>query len=812
MSLGRDIRISVRGLARSRAFSLIAVLSLAVGIGANTTLLAFVQTLWFEPVPGVEADRVVEVLASNRGTELQEWCYPDFVDVRDAETPIEALAGWKARDGSLTTVDGSQRVQIHYVSADFFRVLGVVPPRGRDFLPTDDVAPGQHPVTILSHALWQDRFGGDADVVGRNITLNRSPYTVIGVAPEAFRGHRTGGTADLWVPISQHPFVTTGKDPLGDRTVRWLQVIGRLRAGATLAQANAALRTVFARLAQDYPETNENRGARAYAFGPVPALGRAESRIVVGLLLGLALLVLLIICGNVAGMILARSATREHEIAVRLALGSGRAQLVRHLMTEAGMLSVAGGMLGVLLAFWITGAAHPAPLGMLADPEVSFRPNGVILLLSLGLTAATTLAVGSLPAIRFSKPNLITALKEGAGSGMRRVGRVHRVAASAQTGVAVLLVVTCSLFLRAVGEMNQRDLGFDPRNLLVARLDLSLEGYESLEHAGPLLDHLRETIGILPGVASVSLADGLPLDQVGNFTAVSRPDVAVDEGGQIQVEFTTVTEGYFQTIGTPVLRGRGIEATDDASSEPVVVITQALAARMWPGEEALGRRVRFPLVSRDAEEFTVIGVIGNVASSRATEDWPHVFVALRQQYWPRVMLVVRANVESPALIRSIQSTILAADPNLSFPPVVSSESLVARSTQSQRATATIAAALGVLALLLSAIGVNGVVAFAVAQRTREIGVRMALGATRERVLSSVLRDAAWLAAPGLMVGTMLAVGSAAAMRSILLGVSPLDPIALGSTAAVLFLVVLLASVAPARRASRIDPMEALRWE
>jgi predicted permease len=788
------------------------VLSLAVGIGVNATLSSFLQALWLEPVPGVNADQVVEVLASDRGRELQEWAYPDFEDVRDAETPLEELVGWKPRDGSLTTADGSQRVEILYVSANYFRVLGVVLPRGRDFLPSENVAPGQHTVTVLSHALWQNQFGGDPEIVGRTITLNRSPYTVVGVAPESFKGHRTLGHTDLWIPIMQSPYLTAEHSLMGARDTKWLQVLGRLRSGTTTEQANAALSTVFARLAQEYPETNEDRGARVYAFGPVPALGRAESMAAVGLLVGLALLVLLIICGNVAGMMLARSATREREIAVRMALGSGRGRLARHLMVEAGVLAVVGGGLGVLLAYWVTGAATPATLGMLAEPSIKFQPSLTVLVWSLVLTLGTVLAVGLLPAIRFSRPDLVSSLKEGTGGGTRRVGRVHRIAASAQAGVAVALVVTCSLFLRAVGEMNQRDYGFDPTNLLVASLDLSLEGYESLENAGPFLDHVKESIAALPGVSSVSLADGLPLDQVGNFTGVSRPDQSVDEGGRVQVEFTRTTEGYFQTIGTPVLRGRGFEVTDDASSEPVVVITQALADRLWLGEEVVGRRVHFSLSRDEAREYTVVGVVGHVASSRATEDWPHVFVALRQQYRPRVMFVVKADAESPALVRSIQSTILAADPNLSFPPVVSSESLVARSTQSQRATATLAAGLGLLALLLSAIGVYGVVAFAVASRTREIGLRMALGATQEKVLRAVLEDGVRLAVPGLLLGALLAVGMAAGMQRMLLGVSPLDPISLGSAAAVLFVVVLLASAAPARRASKVDPMDVLRWE
>jgi hypothetical protein len=335
---------------------------------------------------------------------------------------------------------------------------------------------------------------------------------------------------------------------------------------------------------------------------------------------------------------------------------------------------------------------------------------------------------------------------------------------------------------------------------------------------------MRESIGTVPGVTSVTVADGIPLDLVGNFTSVTRADRSDEASGRVTVEFTLVDDGYFQTIGTPILRGRGIERTDEASSEPVAVITQALAERLWPGEEAVGRQLRFssrfhriftPHEGIDvdsARAYTVVGVVGQVASSRATEDRPHVFISLRQNYRPQVMIVARAMASSAALTRSIQSAVLAVDPTLPFPPIISSESLVERSTEAQRRTAEMAAGLGLLALLLSAIGVYGVVAFAVARRTREIGLRMAIGATRAQVLGAVLRDAVRLAVPGLAAGALLAVGLAAAAGNILLGVSPADPISLGSAAGLLLLVILLASLVPARRASGIDPMAALRSE
>jgi len=821
--LTQDLRHAFRGLTKSRAFTFIAVLSLAVGIGVNTALFTVVHATWLEPVPGVGgADRIVELVTTRRGAESVLWSYPDLQDVKDAGSPIEALAGAKERGGSLTTEDGTQGVRVSYVTANYFEVMGVAASRGRPFLSSEDLVPGGHPVAVVSHAMWQNRLGGRQDIVGLTITLNRAPYTVVGVAPEEFRGHRTYSSTDLWVPITQHPLMTGANSLARDRTALWLEVFGRLRAGATVDEADVALQTVFARLANEYPESNEERSARAAAFGPAPAHARTENMIFTGLLLGLAGLVLLIICGNVAGMVLARSATREREIAVRMALGSGRGRLVRHLMGEALLLALVGGSLGMFLAFWVTETVSPAYFSDM--PNLSLEPNLTILAFSLLLTLGTTIVFGLFPALRFSKPDMISSLKDDTGGGGRRVGRIHRVATSAQAGVALSLIVTCSLFVRALGVMERRDLGFEPHNLMLTRIDLSQQGYTTPEAGEGVLNRMRESVGAVPGVTSVTVADGIPLDLVGNFTSVTRADRSYEASGSVTVEFTLVDDGYFETIGTPILRGRGIERTDEASSEPAVVITQALAERLWPGEEAVGRQLRFSsrfhriFIPRQgievdsARAYTVVGVVGQVASSRATEDRPQVFISLRQNYRPQVMIVARALASSAALTRSIQSAVLAVDPTLPFPVISSSESLVERSTEAQRRTAEMAAGLGLLALLLSAIGVYGVVAFAVARRTREIGLRMAIGATRAQVLGAVLRDAVRLAVPGLAVGALLAVGMAAAAGNILLGVSPADPLSLGAAAGLLLLVILLASLVPARRASGIDPMVALRSE
>jgi len=486
--------------------------------------------------------------------------------------------------------------------------------------------------------------------------------------------------------------------------------------------------------------------------------------------------------------------------------------MIRFLMVEALLLALIGGAAGILLALWGTSPAVLGSVGLVLPPHLDISPNAVVLAISTVVALATTLVFGLFPAIRFSRPELVSSLKDDAGAGGRRVGRVHRVAASAQTGLALSLLVVCALCVRALGVMERRDLGFEPSGLLVTRVNLSRDGNESFEDAEAFLNRVKELVGSLPGITSVTVADGVPLDQWGNYTRVSRADRINEAAGQVVVEFTRATEGFFETIGTPLLSGRAFNAADLESAEPVAVVTTSLAERLWPGEDAVGRQVRFSVSSDSAKVYTVIGVVGHTASSRPTEDLPHLFTALRQTYQPRILIAARATTETSNLVATVRSAILEADPSLPIPEVQTAQAMIERSTIGQRINAQAAAGFGLLTLLLSAIGVYGVVSFSVTSRTREIGLRLAIGATRKRIVTDVFRDAVRMAAPGLLLGALGAIGTAAAMGSFLLGVSPADPLSLGAGAVVLLLVVLLASLVPARRASGVDPINALRCE
>jgi macrolide transport system ATP-binding/permease protein len=817
-----DVRFAVRSLRKARSYTVVTVVSLAVGIGVNSAFFSAIHAVWVAPVPGVtEQDRIVDPVVVEDGADWWGWSYPDFEAVRESDTPFESLAAWIEEDVTVGGEDTAERVHAAFASAAYFQVMGAVPARGRGFLPFEDAGPGQHPVAVVSHDLWQSRFDGRADILGQTVTLNRVPYTIVGVAPPAFRGARvTLGVVDLWVPLVEHPGMQEDGSVLRDRDRFPVQVLGRLRNGATRAEAQPALQTVFSRLSAAYPETNENRTVRAEAYRRFPAQNRFWDMIAVAGLWGLMGILLLIICGNLAGMSLARSASREQEIGVRLALGSSRLRLVRHLMVEAVLLALVGGCVGTALAMLGMASVSPPDLGI-AAPGVTFQPSGWVLAMSLGLALAAALVFGLIPAIRFSRPELVSSLKDDIGGGGRRVGRIQRLAASAQTGAALCLLAVGVLFLRSLTRTGDDDLGFQPRGMVVTDfrvgslssllLDVSEEGYPTLDGGGgALLDQLKESLGSLPGVAAAALGDGVPLDRSGNFGRVAPVDWPDEAESRVLVEFTRVTEDYFQAIGAPVLQGRGFRPGDDDASEPVMVITRPLAERLWPGQSALGQQLLWPAGSEGAAPRIVVGVVERVASSRASEDWPHVFIPLRQSYSPNLMIVLRTATETGNLAGPFRDALRSADPGLPMPRLLPGESIVARATEGQRANGTLGGGLGLLVLLLSAIGVYGVVSLAVTHRTREIGLRMAMGATRGEIVRRVLGDAVRLSAPGMIVGALLAAGTAVAMRSMLLGRSPLDPVSFLSAGGLLLVVVLAAALGPAHRASGIQPVRALK--
>ncbi|MFC1545311.1 ADOP family duplicated permease [Gemmatimonadota bacterium] len=819
----QDVRYAFRSLRRANGFVMVSVLSLAVGIGVNTALFTTIHAVWIAPVPGVVGqDRIVDMVPVINGEDYFWWAYPDFEDVRDAGVPFESLAAWAERSATLGTGEGERRARVAYVTSGYFHVLGAPPAVGRGFLNAEDGDPGQHPVVVVSHDFWQKHLGGRSDILGHSIPLDGTSYSVIGVAPEEFRGARINMfSLDMWVPLSQHPDAGSDESVFRNREDFSVQVLGRLRPGANLSEARAAVKTVFASLAAEFPETNRNRTVKAVRYGRFPAQNRIYDLIAVIGICGLMAVLLLIICGNLAGMALARSVAREQEIGVRLALGSSRVRLVRHLMLEAGILTAIGGSIGIVLAMTVMTRISPMDLSISA-PGATFEPSGWTLAMSLVLSFVAAQAFGLLPALRYSRPEMVSALKDDTGAGGRRVGRLQRYASSFQTGAAFLLLLMAVLFFRSMERTDESHIGFRSEGMAVADfrtggttigfLDPSDEGYPSMAEGGSaLVGRLIESIGSRPGVASVAISTGFPLDRIRRYLSVNHTGQPDADSSGVRVEYTLISEGYFSTIGTPILQGRALQRTDDGTTAPVAVITRSFADLLWPGEDALGRQFSQAGSGNNAT-WTVVGIIGQVASSAVTEDLPQMFVPIRQSESPDFIILVRSDTGTdPAVLAgTVGEAIRSVDPGLPIPRLVPAQSLVAWATQEQRTGGQVAGGLGLLVLLLAAMGVYGVVALTVTNRTREIGIRIAMGATRSGVIRSVLRDAIRMVGPGLLAGGLLAVGTAVALRSMLLGLSPADPVSFLTVGVLLLFVVIGASLAPALRASGIQPMEALR--
>ena len=808
--LAEDGFASFRALARSPGYTATAVLSLSIGIGLSSTAFASIATVLRSPVPGIhQPDRVVELLTLDAAGPGQEWAYADVNALGDTDTPFDHVAAWKARSGMLGSDDVSFEVRLTYVSSPYFTALGVEPFRGRFFGPNEDTGRGDHPVTVVSYAMWKNRLGGGAEVVGSTVEINRTLHTIVGIAPEEFRGHRPlGGGIDFWLPLVQHPWVLDRPELLTDRAFLWPQVLGRLRPGATLAEANEALDHLFASLEDAQPGASDRR-ALAAPIGLVPAMSRSGSYSAAWLVMALMGVILVIVCANVAGMTLARGVKREREMAVRLSLGAGRVRVARLLLIEAALVAAFGGAVGVLLGERVSAVLLPVILG---GGGVVVRPGVVVYLFSVGLTALSALTVGLLPAARFSRAGIIASLRDDTGVGGRRTGRLHRVAASAQTGLAFALLAVCALHLRSVEVLVANDHGFEPERLLVSRLDLEREGYTGEAQILDLLSGIRSSVASISGVETVSFGTGLPLDRSGSYTSVSTTPVGDDRVARVPVEFVSVLEDYFDAAGIPMLRGRGFASSDGPEETRVAVLEESLAARLWPGDDAAGRSLWMAVDRDEAQEFRVVGVVPDIAGSDPSGGPDQVFVPLRQVFWPRVDVVTRVTTDPEGMRHLIRDAIHSWDPGLPPPIVRTGRELVEEVGEANRVTGLVAAGLGVLALLLSAIGVYAVVSFAVLSRTREIGLRMALGASRHGIVLEVLGDAVRLAMPGLLLGGVSAAVVGTSLRSALFGLAPLDAASFVAAAAALLVVVILASCLPAGRASGVDPVRALGCE
>jgi len=819
-----DLRYAFRTLLKSPGFTAVALISLALGIGVNTTIFSVVNAVLLRPLPVTDPDRLVEVYTTTGNPEFPQsvFSYPDYVDLRDSNEVFSGVTAYGLAVASLRHADDAPKTVVaEVVSANFFDVIGVEPALGRAFSAEEGRTEGTHPVVVLGHGFWTAQFGADPDIIGREVFINTTPYTVIGVAPASYTGMLPAMTPHVWLPMMMTEEVSVigiqdvRESPIGDtrltqRGSRFLFVKARLAPGVTIERAQANVSAIMANLEVAYPDTNEDRGAELVPTSGVrifPMIDRVLAP-VGWLLLGIVSLVLLIACANVANMLLARSSARRQEIAVRLALGASRAALVRQLLTESLLLAVCGGALGLLLAVWGTSMLSTLDAVSQMSVRFDFGVDRTVFLFAFLASLATGLAFGLVPALKASRPQLVPALKgaDAVGNRRRRIG-LRDVLVVSQVAVSLLLLVGAALLGRSLQAAQAIDLGFDADQTALIEMNLDMIGYDD-EPADVFQRQYLERIRALPQVEAAALTQNIPLSASVSVTGIFIPGLHESDEDRVIADEAVVGPGYFETMGVPLLEGRDFTERDTPDTPLVAIVNETMARSYWPGESVIGKRFRSSM--EDEDDFEIIGLVGDHKVRTVGEDpRPYVHFARTQRRSTRAVVVARTAgyvAELPALLRS---ELQAMEPDLNSGERTMRESVAVTLLPVTLGAQTLAG-FGVLALVLSSIGLYGVIAYSVSRRVREIGIRIALGADSMGVVKLVVRRGMGLAAVGVLLGWAGAALLSSLLRGFLYGVSALDPTAFGAAGALLMGVAFLANYIPARRAARIDPLTALR--
>ncbi|HEX8283355.1 MAG TPA: ABC transporter permease [Pyrinomonadaceae bacterium] len=818
-TLLNDIRFGLRTLLKSPGFTLVAVVALALGVGANTAIFSAVNTVLLRALPYRNSERLVAIYTGSDPAAPEPrgpLSYPDLVDFREQAKSLEYVAAYQGVGTVLSTGPGDEpeRVRGFEVSADLFPALGAQAAKGRVFTREEDKE-GAPPVIVISDGMWRRRFGGMPDAVGREVRMGLSgrTATVLGVMPPGFKFPPGESDAvDYYVP-----FVTEnarrGADQLTDRGSVFIDTVAKVREGVSIEQATAEVKTLGARLEAQYPTSNTGRRARAVSLhedlvGPVrPALL---------VLLGAVGLVLLIACANVANLLLARAASRSREIAVRTALGASRGRVVRQLLTESMLLSLAGGGAGLLLAVWGVEAIvklSPATLPRLAETSIDAR----VFLFALGVSALTGIIFGLAPALQASKTDLAMSLKEGGRGGTAGASRARLRAALVVSEVALSLVllVGAGLLIKSFRQLLTTDPGYSPARVLAVTVALNTQRFADEDARAGYFREAVSRISQLPGVESAGLTRLLPLgrsDIWNDFQIAGRPPFA--PGARNSARSYVASPDYFRVLGIPVKRGRAFAATDMKNTPPVILVNEAFARQYFEGQEPLGQHIVFSYSDTKSVEREIVGVVGNVRFEAFNADEvPEFYVPFEQQPSAVSEVVVRARGEdAAALAAPVRAALKGVDPNLLIWETRTMDELVGRWTAPQRFNVALLGLFAALAMLLAAVGIYGVMSYTVQQRTHEIGIRMALGARARDVLGMVVRQGMLLTLVGLGLGLLGALALTRLMSGLLYGVSPTDPLVYAAVSLLLAAVALVSCLIPARRATKVDPMIALRYE
>jgi putative ABC transport system permease protein len=802
-----DIRYGLRSLMKRPAATAIALLTLALGIGVNTAIFSAVDSILLRPLPLKDPERLVSVWEHTPalGIQQNQAAPANFFDLRNQNKTFEALGAYGPLDINLTGAGEPERLDGQLVSANVFTILGVAPTLGRTFLPTEDQV-GQEHVVVLSEALWQRRFNRDPSIINRNITLNGESFTVVGVMPRGF--FFPVRETEMWVPWAMEPEQASGR---GDH---YLGIVARLKAGVSIERANADLAAIGQRLATEYPRTNEGLGFIAHSLHRDYV---GDLRLPMLILFGAVGLVLLIACANVANLLLAQATTRRKEIAIRIALGARRWTIVRQLLVESLLLACGGGLLGVFGAVWGVQALTkllPESLSKLQGVAIDTR----VLLFTLGVSVLTAIVFGGLPALLASRTTPGTTLSDVARdvTGGTSGRHVRRVLVVSEVALAVVLLVSAGLLIRSFQLLRQVEPGFNPENALTMRMVLPFPKYAKQETRRAFYDEVLRQVKEVPGVEAAGMITFLPLSFSGmnfSFSVDGRPSPS-DMNLPFAL-FRVVSPDYFRAMGIPLQRGRYFEAHDSPESTPVVLINRRMAEQYWPGEDAIGKRVKVGPADSPNAWLTVVGIVGNVRQTGLYEQKLEFYVPYMQErrsFMAPRDLVVRTKADPAVIAAAVRKAVWAVDKDQPVSNVRTMNQVFAAAISQERFQALMLGLFAALALVLACVGLYGVISYSVVQRTHEIGVRMALGAQPVDVLRLVIRQGMLLTFAGLIVGIVAGTFVTRVLTDMLFGVTPRDPLTFVGVPVLLLVVAFLACYVPARRATRIDPLIALRYE